>query len=140
MAAATFPPPAGINGPFENSFLLSALDTFDQEKALAGLREEIKGREEEPAGEVFKNIKIMKDMPAGRLLRVMEMGFGGSLGVTCDHCHNPDDWASEEKNAKQITRDMWAMVGRINGELLKSIPNLEGPNPSVNCTTCTAAR
>jgi hypothetical protein len=28
------------------------------------------------------------------------------------------------------------MVARINGELLKGIPNLKGPNAVVNCTTC----
>jgi hypothetical protein len=109
---------------------------FDQEKALKELREGIKGRENEPAGLVFDNIKSFKRMPADRLLRIMEMGFSKSLGVNCTHCHNPKDWSSEEKNQKQIARDMMAMVGRINNDLLGSIKNLESENPIVNCTTC----
>ena len=109
---------------------------FDQEKALKELREGIKGRENEPAGLVFDNIKSFKRMPADRLLRIMEMGFSKSLGVNCKHCHNPEDWSSEEKNQKQIARDMMAMVGRINNDLLGSIKNLESENPIVNCTTC----
>ena len=110
--------------------------TFDQEKAIADLREQIKGREKEPAALVFENIKTFERMPAGRLLNIMEMGFSGSLGVTCTHCHNPNDWASEEKPQKQIARDMMAMVGKINGELLTAIDNLESDRPAVNCTTC----
>lgn len=109
---------------------------FDQEKALKELREGIKGRENEPAGLVFDNIKTFERLPADRLLRIMEMGFSKSLGVTCTHCHNPDDWGSEEKPQKQVARDMMAMVSKINSELLDGIVNLESNNPTVNCTTC----
>lgn len=66
----------------------------------------------------------------------MEMGFSRSLGVNCTHCHNPADWSSEEKHRKQIARDMMAMAGRINNELLSAIENLESEKPTVNCTTC----
>lgn len=121
-----------------NTLAWSPADTtqFNQEKALAELRESIAGREQEPASEVYEDIQMFKQVPAGRLLRIMEMGFSRSLGVNCTHCHNPDDWASEEKNKKQITRDMMQMVGKINGELLSKIENLESENPTVNCTTC----
>lgn len=102
------------------------------------MRAQIAGRENEPAGEVFENLKMMGKMPAARLLRVMEMGFSNSLGVTCTHCHNPENWAGEEKPTKGITRDMMAMTGRINNELLKGIENLGGEDgqATVNCTTC----
>ncbi|MGK7369976.1 MAG: c-type cytochrome [Candidatus Halalkalibacterium sp. M3_1C_030] len=118
------------------SLLLGDTTDFDQEKALEKLREGIKGRENEPAGLVFDNIKTFERLPADRLLRIMEMGFSKSLGVNCTHCHNPKDWGSEEKNQKQIARDMMAMVGRINNDLLGSIENLESETPIVNCTTC----
>jgi Photosynthetic reaction centre cytochrome C subunit len=91
----------------------SSSPTFDQAAALAKLREQIKGRENEPAAAVFKNI-----------------------GVDCTHCHVPEKWEADEKPEKQISRDMSAMVFRINGELLKGIKNLKGPNPIINCTTC----
>ena len=100
----------------------------------AEVLETIKGRENEPAEAVFKNIQVLKGVPAGRLVRIMEMGWGRALGVGCGHCHVVDDWANEQKNEKQITREMAAMTGRIN-EQVRAIPNLS-PNPSVNCTTC----
>jgi hypothetical protein len=109
---------------------------FDQAAALAKLREQIKGKEKEPAEKVFKNIQTLKGMPAGRMLAVMEMGFSRSLGVTCTHCHAPEKWEAEDKNTKQIAREMWTMVGKINGELLKGIKNLKSEAPTVNCTTC----
>lgn len=109
---------------------------FNQADALAKLREQIKGRENEPAEKVFKNVQMMKTVPAGRLLAIMEMGYARSLGVNCTHCHAPEKWESEEKPPKQIAREMAAMVGKINGEMLKNIKNLKSENPVVNCTTC----
>ena len=109
---------------------------FDQKAALAKLREQIKGRENEPAPAVFKNIQTMKNTPAGRLLAVMEMGYARSLGVDCTHCHVPDKWEAEDKTQKQTARDMSAMVSTINRDLLKNIKNLKSETPIVNCTTC----
>ena len=78
---------------------------FNQTEAIAKLREQIKGKEQEPAEKVFKNIQMMKTVPAGRLLAIMEMGYARSLGVNCTHCHAPDKWESDEKSTKQIARD-----------------------------------
>ena len=109
---------------------------FDQAQALENLREAIAGQENKPAEEVFKNIQMLKGMPAGRLLRVMELGYARSLGVNCTHCHVADAWEKEDKPTKQIAREMNAMVGIINNDQLKKIKNLKGPNSIVNCTTC----
>jgi hypothetical protein len=116
--------------------LLSQDTTFDSEAALATLREQIKGRENEPADKVFDNRQIFKDVPAARLLMIMKMGFNRSLGVACDHCHNPEDWGSGEKPQKQIVRDMKKMADTINGELLPKIENLQSSPAIINCTTC----
>jgi hypothetical protein len=109
---------------------------FNQAEALAKLKEQIKGKETEPAEKVFKNIQMLKDIPAGRLLAIMEFGYARSLGVNCTHCHVPEKWEAEDKAKKQIAREMWAMMGKINTELLKNIKNLESATPTVNCTTC----
>lgn len=110
--------------------------TFDVDAALAALREKIKGRENEPAEDVYENIEILNKMPAGRFLNIMQRAFNNSLGVSCNHCHNPESWESDEKPTKQITRDMWKMVGTINQELLANIENLQSERPAVNCTVC----
>ena len=114
----------------------AATPVFDQAAALAKLREQIKGKENDLAPTVFKNIQTMKNTPAGRLLAVMEQGFAKSLGVSCTHCHVPDKWEAEDKTQKQTARDMSAMVSTINRELLKNIKNLKSEMPLVNCTTC----
>jgi hypothetical protein len=111
-------------------------DSFNQEQALAQLNAQISDRKNQPVEQVFKNIQILKGMPAGRLLRVMEGGFSKSLGVDCTHCHVAGQWEKEDKPTKQIARDMWAMMGSINTEQLKKIRNLRSASPGVNCTTC----
>jgi Photosynthetic reaction centre cytochrome C subunit len=99
--------------------------------------ERIAGRENEPAEQVFKNIQSMKGMPAGRLVRVMNMGYSRALGVACTHCHFGQDYSSDEKRPKRAAREMMAMNKMIN-ERLRSLQNLEGkPEENfVNCTTC----
>jgi Photosynthetic reaction centre cytochrome C subunit len=109
---------------------------FDQALALENLRKAIAGSQNKPAEEVFKNIQMLKGMPAARLLRVMELGYARSLGVNCTHCHVADAWEKEDKPTKQIAREMNAMMGIINNDQLKKIKNLKSPTPIVNCTTC----
>ena len=127
----TIPEPQAAKEP-----VASQAGSFNQEQALAQLRTEITGKENQPAEQVFKNIQLLKGMPAGRLLAVMEVGYSKSLGVNCTHCHVAGQWEKEDKPTKQITRDMSAMAKAINTEYLKGIKNLKSPNPVVNCTTC----
>ena len=96
----------------------------------------IAGRETLPAESVFTNIRTLRGIPAGRVPRIMNLGFGRSLGVGCDHCHDPADWASDAKPQKQIARQMFAMMDTINRRLLPGIANLQSAQPVVNCTTC----
>jgi len=110
--------------------------TFSQEETLAKLRGLIAGREEEPAEAVFDSIEVLAGVPAGRLLRVMELGYSRSLGVTCTHCHDPKNFASDEKPEKRTARGMARLVARLNGELLPAAVETEGSEPTVNCTTC----
>ncbi|MBA3295951.1 MAG: c-type cytochrome [Acidobacteria bacterium] len=109
---------------------------YDQARALSDLQRAIAGKEELPATEVFKNITQLKGATAGRLLRIMDFGYSRGLGVTCTHCHVAGEWERDDKTTKQTARDMSKMMGTINSELLKKIPNLKSTNPAVNCTTC----
>jgi hypothetical protein len=109
---------------------------FDQAQKIAELTKQITGKENLPAEQVFKNIQILKGIPAGRVLRIMELGYSRSLGVNCTHCHVVDQWDKDDKPTKPIAREMSKMVQTINNDLLKPIKNLKGPNPVVNCTTC----
>src|SRR3982750_3601046 len=61
------------------------------------------------AGEVFKNIQILKDMPADQLDRVMGI-FTGALGVKCNFCHVPGQWEKDDKEEKRTAREMIKMT------------------------------
>ena len=84
--------------------------------------------------QVFKNIQVLKGVPAGRIPLIMEKGFSDSLGVTCTFCHNPADWAAEPNHHMPIARQMWTMTQEINQRLLPAVKDLK--NAQVNCTTC----
>ena len=110
--------------------------SLERDRYVAEVRKTIAGKETLPASQVFKNIKMLTDVPAGRLLAIMNVGYGKSLGVSCTHCHVAGEWEKEDKTQKQTARDMSKMGATINNDLLKNIPNLKGPNAIVNCTTC----
>ena len=88
-----------------------------------------------PADSVFTNIQMMKSLTAGNLVNAMNKGFSTALGVGCDHCHNVENFASDEIPAKLISREMMKMSGQIR-EMLKNIKEIDSENPTVNCVTC----
>jgi len=123
IAASTllWPPPESLQGSTSQ-----AKNPF-----VAELEKKIAGQENKPAEEVYKNIKLFKGMPAGRILRIMEGGFSTALGVNCTHCHTPGEWEKDDKEPKQIARKMWGFQGQLNQQL----KDLIGKG-TVNCTTC----
>jgi len=89
-----------------------------------------------PAESVYKNIDILKGMPAGNLPKVMVYGFSRGLGVRCGYCHVHDDFASDDRPHKKAAREMWKMSKDINAVYLAQMKNLEDEAPIVNCWTC----
>lgn len=106
-----------------------------ESQEVTDLLASIKGNENRPAGEVFKNVKILKDLPAARFLRVMDVGYSRALGVGCEHCHVEGRWEADEKRPKRAAREMMALVSEIN-EKLGTLQEIDTEEPSVNCTTC----
>jgi len=107
-----------------------------RDSGAAMILRSIAGRENQPAESVFKNIKILKGVPAARLVNIMNMGFGRSLGVSCGFCHVPGKWDLDDKQEKNTARIMIAMVGTINRDYLAKVPVDSGPPPTANCFTC----
>jgi hypothetical protein len=46
-----------------------------------------KQKEKKTAEQVYKNIQALKGIPASQLKPTMAF-IGGSLGVSCEHCHS----------------------------------------------------
>jgi cytochrome c2 len=103
----------------------------------AQLMKDIAGRENEPAGTVFKNVMVLKDMPAGRFLVLMDSTWGRALGRNCTDCHVANQWASDSLGRKKTARIMAGMVEAINNEQLTKLPVRPGAQPArISCITC----
>jgi hypothetical protein len=100
---------------------------------ILALEKQIAGKEQLPAEQVFENIQTFKGMPAIRVLRIMEQAFTPNLGVNCNHCHVPRQWASDEKPTKNVARRMWTMRAEWQEEVRTASGN---PDAVVTCYTC----
>jgi hypothetical protein len=76
----------------------------------------------------FKNIQVLKDIPADQLIPSMQF-IANSLGVECDFCHVEGAFDKDDKDTKKTARKMMAMMITINQE------NFEGKK-MVTCNTC----
>ena len=109
--------------------------TPDDNPHVKDLLKQIAGKENRPAGEVFKNVQLLKDVPAARFLRIMDTGYAKSLGVGCEHCHVEERWEADEKRPKRATREMIKLVREIN-DSLAAMQEIDTSDATVNCTTC----
>ena len=61
----------------------------------------------------------------------LQMGvFTAALGTGCSHCHDPNNWGSDDNPMKAVGRRMRGMVGAIN----KHFAGVK--NPEIGCMTC----
>ena len=98
----------------------------------------IAGREQEPAGTVFKNVKLLKQMPAGDFLRNMDANYGRGLGMSCGSCHVLGKYDEDTRKNKRVAREMQEMVDYINSVRLPNIKELDEDYVKVTCVTCHA--
>lgn len=93
-----------------------------------------------------QNIKVMPGNWTGDSLRPVMMGFTGALGVRCSYCHVGEegkplstyDFPSDANPNKARAREMWKMLGDIDGHLEKIEPS--GERVDVSCSTCHRGR
>jgi len=80
------------------------------------------------AQQQFKNIQVLKDIPADQLIPAMQF-ITASLGVECEFCHVEGAFDKDDKKPKQAARKMMEMMFTINEE------NFEN-HRLVTCYTC----
>ena len=88
---------------------------------------------EKTAGEAFKNVQVLKDVPASHFIPAMFF-IAASLGVSCDHCHvtaenGPWPMEKDDKKEKQTARTMMKMMMAINDQYFAGVQQ-------VTCATC----
>ena len=83
----------------------------------------------ETAGQKFKSIKILNDMPADQMGKVMNQ-MSASLGVNCAFCHtSTDDFSKEGGEHKDTAREMVTMTFELNKKYFNG-------RPEINCNSC----
>ncbi len=82
------------------------------------------------AEDYYKNIQVLKGVPANQIVPMMEYMRSALGGVRCQYCHNaPPDFAGDDKPQKRTGRKMLQMVMDIN-------KNTFGGSVTVTCFTC----
>lgn len=84
----------------------------------------------ETAGQKFKSIKVLNEMPADQMGKVMNM-MSASLGVNCKFCHasNDGDYEKEGFEHKDMARQMLRMTFDLNKNYFEG-------RPEINCNSC----
>lgn len=85
-------------------------------------------RPEQTAAQKFKNVEVLKDMPASAFIDTMR-NFTMSLGQDCEFCHVEHDFASDQKKEKKTARKMITMTNAANEQTFAG-------RPEVRCYTC----
>jgi hypothetical protein len=80
------------------------------------------------ASQQFKNIQILKDVPADQIIPAMQF-ISASLGVECEYCHVEHAFDKDDKKPKVTTRKMMEMMFNINKETFED-------QREVTCFTC----
>lgn len=119
-------------------FLVSLLLVFYSRDLARGIwLESVESAPQNPPAEktveqVFKNIQVLKGMPASQIYATMNF-MKSSLDVDCQHCHvrNAQSWdfASDAKPTKAAARRMISMVMEVNKANF-------GGETAVTCYTC----
>jgi photosynthetic reaction center cytochrome c subunit len=86
------------------------------------------GESAKTAEQVYKNIEVLKGVPAGQVIPAMQF-MTASLGVQCTFCHVEAHFENDDKKTKQVARDMMQMMFALNKN------NFEG-HREVTCYSC----
>ncbi len=114
-------PPASRSAMFAAAWVLAVVFATAQAPPPSGTAPKT-------AAQQFKNIQVLKDIPADQLMPAMQF-MQASLGVECDFCHVQGAFEKDDKKPKQTARAMMKMMFAINQN------NFEG-HREVTCYTC----
>lgn len=127
------------NAPAPNRRMPIPRDSLAKLRAVyvARVMQQIAGHENEPAEQVFKNVQVLKGVPAGQLVTMMDTMYGRAMSWNCTNCHRlapQGNFASDTSADKRRARFMQQMTNDINNvELPRLYPK---DTPKVTCMTC----
>jgi photosynthetic reaction center cytochrome c subunit len=83
-------------------------------------------------GQPPKNIQVLKDVPPDQIMLTMQY-IAASLGVQCNYCHVQGQNDSDDKETKEVAREMMKMVDKLNATFFDG-------KPRVSCASCHNGR
>ncbi len=94
-----------------------------------------------------KNVKVLNQYlgadydKTANVFGYMSAYFVPGVGVSCEYCHNLQDFSSDEKQEKVIARNMLVMTMETQNRWIGSLPKPEGqPAHVLVCATCHAGQ
>jgi len=113
---------------FHSALFLLGLMLFAANISSAQMQGNTASSGPKTAEQQFKNIQVLKTIPADQLIPSMQF-ISGSLGVECEFCHVEGAFDKDDKKPKQAARKMIQMMMAINKD------NFED-HREVTCNTC----
>jgi photosynthetic reaction center cytochrome c subunit len=110
------------------AILLAAFVLVAYPAALRAQQPKVKDMQGKTAGEFFKNVKVLKDLPATELHPAMEY-ITVALGVGCPYCHDVRKFDSDDNVFKRSARNMIQMMYAIDDTAFAG-------KREVTCYTC----
>lgn len=73
----------------------------------------------------------------GKVFNYMIIYFSGGLGVSCEYCHNLQNFAAYDLPQKTTAKNMLIMQFEVNNKWVNSVPRPQGqPLYQIQCATC----
>ncbi len=110
------------------TFFVAILAVVVSAMLVSGARGQSAFAGSKTAVQQFKNIQVLKDIPADQLIPAMQF-ITASLGVECQFCHVEGAFEKDDKKPKVTARKMIEMMIIINQD------NFDGPR-EVTCYSC----
>ena len=89
------------------------------------------------------NLKVLPATTTTAQILPIMRNFAAALGTNCGYCHvwtgaglPTNDYASDEKPAKEVARVMMRMAGEVNNTLAANIKKPADQLTRVQCMTC----
>jgi hypothetical protein len=96
---------------------------------LISARDRVLAQDENtPASKAYRNIKVLKDLPAVKLYPLMQQ-YNKDLGVTCEYCHVEGDFPKDTKPQHHATLEMIVLTDKLNQDYASL-------KKKVTCFTC----
>jgi photosynthetic reaction center cytochrome c subunit len=80
------------------------------------------------------NVQVLTGMTSAQIWLYMQQYVSGGLGVSCQYCHDLNNFAADTYPQKISARNMLYLVSDVNSQFIVDLPNWKGNY--VQCATC----